>query len=460
VPDAAKPAAPVTASLARFVAGLHWEAVPDEVRHAARRSLLNVIACALGGHGDPAVRAFSGALRPLAGPPIATEIGVGRTDPATAAFLNAAAANVQDFDDQHLPTVMHPGPVIVSAALAAAEMVEADGRGLLEGIAAGLEAGCRIGNAVTPGHYAAGFHITATCGVFGAAAAAARVMKLDEDATRHALAHGASQSAGLVEALGAATKSTGVGAAARTVLHAALFARAGITGPAAPLEGRFGFLRVMAADPVPGRITDGLGVSWEMLRSTPKAYPVGVVLHPVVDAALELREMPGCGPADLAGIELSGHPLLRLRADRPEVATGREATVSAQHVCAIAVLRGTVGPSELTDAAVADPAVRALRSRVRVSESPKLPVEAVKLVAARRDGSLVSVSISVGRGLPGRPLTDGELLAKVDRLLAFGAPWCSAARLVTFVQEAEVTHHVGSRLQDLLPRPDPGEGVA
>ncbi len=452
--------APVTAALARFAAALRWEDLPAEVRHAARRNLLNVLACALGGHADPAIRAFSSALRPLAGAPGATEIGVGPTDAATAAFLNAAAANVQDFDDQHLPTVMHPGPVVVSAALAAAEMAGREGATLLAGIVAGLEAACRIGNAVTPGHYAAGFHITATCGVFGAALAAARIIGLETGGLHAALAHAASQSSGLVEALGAATKSTGVGAAARAGLHAALFARAGITGPAEPLDGRFGFLRVMAAEAVPARITDGLGEDWEMRRNAPKAYPVGVVLHPVADAALELRAAAGFDPGAIATIELRGHPLLRLRADRPGVTTGREATVSAQHVCAVALLRGVVGPQELTDAAVADPAVRALCARVTVAEDPGLAVEGVRLLVRMRDGEERRVEVAIGRGLPGRALTDEELLAKAAALTAFAAPWCSAPALAALVDGAERMADLSPLKAALTPPAAPHDGSA
>jgi 2-methylcitrate dehydratase PrpD len=440
-----------TAALAGFVAGLRPEALPDAVLHAARRNLLNVAACALGGRRDAAVAAFADALRPLAGAPAATEIGAGRTDAGTAAFMNAVASNVQDFDDQHLPTVMHPGPVIVSAALAVAEARGADGPALLAAIAAGLETGCRIGNAVTPGHYAAGFHITATCGVFGAAAAVASLLRLDPARTAWALGHAAAQSAGLVEGLGAASKSTGVGAAARAGLQAALFAAAGIAGPAAPLQGRFGFLRVMARDAVTARITGELGTEWEALRSAPKAYPVGVVLHPVVDGCLELRAKPGFDADALAELEVRGHPLLRMRADRPGVTTGREATVSAQHVAAAALLRGGIGPAELTDEAVADPTIRALGARVRVTEDAAIPVEGALLLARFAEGTQREVFVPVGRGLPNRPLTDAELEAKARLLIGWGAPWCDAGRVIELAWRAEALDGLAPFSAALVP---------
>lgn len=447
------PARWATTELCAFIHSLRAARLPEAPEHASRRNLLNVIGCALGGRRDGAIGAYSATLKALAGAPIATEIGQGRSDAATAAFLNAASANVQDFDDQHLPTVMHPGPPVVSAALAAAELSDASGAALLTAIAAGLETGCRIANAVSPGHYARGFHITATCGVFGAAAAAACLLGLDPRGIHRALGHAAAQAGGLVEGLGAASKSTGVGAAARAGLQAALFARAGLSGPEDPLEGRFGFLRVMADGAAPARIAQGLGREWEAVRNAPKAYPVGVVLHPVVDACLALRESAGFDAGRLAAVELRGHPLLRLRADRPEVSTGREATVSAQHVAAAALVRGRIGPAELTDDAVADAAVQALRRRIRVVEDGAIAVESVVLVAEDVAGRREEIRIEIGRGLPGRQLDDADLEAKVRSLAAWGAPWCDVDAVIGLVWRSADLEDL-TELTELLFRPE------
>jgi 2-methylcitrate dehydratase PrpD len=415
-----------TQGLAEFISHLSWLDLPAAVQHAARRNLVNILACALGGRADPAITAFSSALAPMSGAPVATEIGARATDAGTAAFLNAAAANVQDFDDQHLPTVMHPGPVVVAAALAAAELAGANGQQLLTAIVAGIEVACRIGNAVSPGHYAAGFHITATCGVFGAAAAAASVLRLDTARVVWAMGHAAGQSAGLVEALGAGSKSTSVGAAARGGVQAALFARAGIAGPSAPLEGRFGFLSVMgrAADSAP--IVGELGLRWEVLRNAPKAYPVGVVLHPVVDACLALRAQKNFALDRVSRLELYGNPMLRLRADRPDIRTGREASVSAQHVAAAALLTGRVGPAELTDVAVENSEIKSFRDRIFVSDDADCPVEAVTLIAKGDGVAEWRVHVPMARGLPDRPLDDDALNAKARLLIRWGSPWCDA----------------------------------
>lgn len=231
------------ARLADTLAATEWDALPEAAREAARRMLLNIAACAVGGAADPDVARFAAVL--------------GRS-PGDCAYLNALAANILDFDDQHLPTVMHPGSVVVPAALAAAGLAGASGREVLLALACGTEAALRVALAVSPGHYAAGFHVTATCGVFGAAVAAGRVLRLDGARMLDALGHAASQSGGLVVGLGAASKGAGVGAAARAGLEAALLARAGLRGPAAPVTGPFGFLAVQPAAVRPAALTDGL----------------------------------------------------------------------------------------------------------------------------------------------------------------------------------------------------------
>ena len=209
---------------------------------------------------------------------------------ATPASLNAMAGNVFDFDDTHLPTIIHPTAPVAPALLALAETRPATGRQLLDAFAIGVDVACRIGNAVSPGHYDRGWHITATCGVFGAAAACARVLGLDARRTLWALGPrlGAGQRPG-PRRWARWSKSIGVGNAAANGLLSALLAAEGFEGPAAPLEGPRGFLRVTAERPDFEQITDGLGTQWQLQRNTYKPYPCGVVLNPVIEACLALH---------------------------------------------------------------------------------------------------------------------------------------------------------------------------
>jgi len=282
------------------------------------------------------------------------------------------------------PTVIHPAAAVVPAALAMAERQGASGAAVLHAVTLGIEVSCRLGNSVIPDHYRRGWHITATCGIFGAAAAAGKLLGLDRQHMAWALGHAATQSAGLVESIGSMSKSIGVGNAAKNGLAAALFAEAGFTAAEQAIEGRYGFAPVTSDSIDLARITDRLGESWEILGNAYKPYPCGVVLFPVIDACLELRARHMPAPQRIAQIVVRGHPLLLERADRPAVETGREAKVSIQHSVAVALLEGAAGLAQFEDAYVADPAVRAKMSAAmkRAWANPAVRAKIAKAVIA------------------------------------------------------------------------------
>jgi 2-methylcitrate dehydratase PrpD len=206
----------VSNRLARFVADARPGDIPSHVRHEAKRALLNFFAAALGGCRDRAIELSLGVLSGFSSPGTAPIIGrQERVDALTAAFINAASGNVRDFDDTHVPTVIHPTAPVAPALLALAEDRRISGADLLTAFILGVEIECRLGNAVSPGHYRRGWHITATCGVFGAAAAAGRLLGLDAGRMVWALGNASAQSSGLVETLGSMAKSIGVGNAAQ-----------------------------------------------------------------------------------------------------------------------------------------------------------------------------------------------------------------------------------------------------
>ena len=428
----------VTRELADFVADSRWRDVPAEVRREGIRGLLNYVGCALGGCNDEAIALAIRVLTSTFGPRQAGIISRGeRCDILNAAFLNAASANVLEYDDTHLPTVMHPAAPVAAGLFALAEARGATGAALLHAFILGVEVSCRVGNAVMPHHYRRGAHITATCGIFGAAAAAAKLLGLDPQRMSWALGHAATQSAGLVESLGSMSKSIGVGNAARNGLAGALFAEAGFSASESAIEGKYGFAAV-ASDTVDlGKATAGLGEQWEILANSYKPYPCGVVLFPVIDACLELRKRID-GPTDnIARVMVRGHPLLRERTDRPDIGDGRSAKVSLQHSVAVALLRGAAGIAQFTDAAVADPAVRALRARVMAEDDAAISVEAAVVSVELNDGTVLSEHITDGRGTPGRPMSDDELDAKVNECAAFGAPFVDVSALIAAVRGIE-----------------------
>jgi len=420
----------ITQRLARFLVTHRPEDVPEQVRHEAKRSLVNFFATALGGCRNEAVEMLMAAIADCFGPPHATIIGRSeRADALTATFLNAVSSNVLDFDDTHLRTVIHPTAPVAPGLFALAERRPITGAALLHAFVLGVEVEFRVGNALSPGHYRRGWHITATCGVLGAAAAAGKLLRLDSGRMAWALGTAATQSSGLVENLGTMSKSVGVGNSARNGLAAALYAERGLSGPDRPLEGPRGLAAVMGEGLDLAAVTHGLGESWELMQNAYKPYPCGVVLHPVIDACLELRPKLG-EVGHIERIMVKGHPLLRERADRPAVTTGREAQVSLQHSVAVAFLTGAAGVKEYSDACVNDPAVLVLRSKVFAEDDTSIPPDAAVVSLRTTAGDMLSAHIAHARGSLARPLSDRELEDKLRDLARHSAPDVDAGRLI------------------------------
>ena len=402
----------ITPALARFVVDTRWEDIPERARHEAKRALLNFFAVALAGCRTEPVELALQTLAEFSGGRQATVIGRHeRLDALGAAFLNAAGANVFDFCDTHLPTVVHPTAPLAPALLALAELQRVSGPELLAAFVLGFEIECRVGLAVSPGHYPRGWHITSTCGVFGSAAGAARLLGLSAERTVWALGSAATQSGGLCECLGWPAKSVSVGNAARNGLLAALLAAKGFSGPAEPIAGAQGFLAAMGEPPNWPALTDRLGETWEVTENSLKPYPSGFVIHPVLDCALDWRQQNP--EAVVARVAVRGNPLLVQRTDRPNVATGREAQVSLQHAVAAALVVGKVGLGQFTDACVDHPEVRAMRQRIEVAGDPAISTIAAEVDLWTADGRKHSVSTRAARGSTANPLTDSDIERKL-----------------------------------------------
>jgi len=407
--------------LGRFVAASVWDAVPSNVRHEGKRSLLNFLGCSLGVAQTPPIEMAMRVLLPTSGSDRVTVIGRSeRLDPLGAAFLNAISANLLDYDDTHLRTVIHPTAPVAPASLALAEQRGLSGQAVLHAFILGAEVECRIGNAVSPGHYARGWHITSTCGVFGSAAASAKLLGLDAVQTWHALGIAASQSAGLVENLPSAAKNVSVGNAARNGLFAALLAEQGYTAAPAAIEGALGWARAMGDTPDVQEIVGGLGERWELLSNTYKPYPCGIVFHTVIDACIALRNEHALKATDIAEVTVSGSQLLLDRGDRPTT-NSRDARVSISHCAAVSFVTGSAGLKQFEDAAVSDPAVAALRGRVNSVLDSSLPVGAAIVAVRTTDGRSLRTTVLHAKGSMEHPLSDAELAEKVRDLARHGS---------------------------------------
>ncbi len=443
--------ASVSARFASFVQRTGYAALPESVRHEAKRSLLNALGCALGVAQSQPVEQAVAVHRQFSGPPQATLIGRNeRLDMLGASFINAVASNLLDYDDTHLSTVIHPTAPVAPAALALAEVHGFSGRHVLTAFVLGAEVECRIGNGVSPGHYARGWHITSTCGAFGAAAASAKLLDLGTQQVADALGIAASQSAGLVENLPSAAKNVSVGNAARNGLFAALMAQAGYEAAPKAIEGPLGWAQAMGDTPDTQAMLDSLGESWELARNTYKPYPSGIVFHAVTDACLALRRDYALDPDAIRSVTVKGDSLLLARGDRP-VNNARDARVSIHHTAAIAFLLGTATVRDYEASAVMDPKIQTFRAKVHAELAPDLPRGAARVEVALTDGRILVATVLHPRGSEEQPLSDAEIEAKVRNCAATGSPGCDVDRVIRLIWRLEEQSDTKALMTALVP---------
>lgn len=334
-------------------------------------------------------------------------------------FLAAALSHVTETDDLHNGSVTHPGCVVIPVALLLGRELGARGHAILRATLAGYEVMTRIGEALGPSHYRT-FHNTATAGVFGAAAAAASLLDLGEDAWVWALGSAGTQAAGLWQfnEEGAMSKPLHAGNASSSGLRAALLAAEGFSGAEAILEGGTGLFRAMCPDAVPDAVVAD-GSAWKLPETSLKPYPCCRHVHPAIDAALELRASEGAVAPER--IHIASYPAALDRTDRPRPRTPHEARFSIQYAVATTLLRGRPGLDAFEPAAVADPGVRALLERTTVAPDPALSRAYPERWGAHvrvegADGSCRVSKRGSATGDPELPLTDEELDAKVSGL--------------------------------------------
>jgi 2-methylcitrate dehydratase PrpD len=406
----------VTRALARFVVTSRPDDIPSAARHEATRSLVNWMGCALGGAHHEAISCALEALTPFAGPPHATVIGrTVRTDCLHAALLNGMSAHVLDFDDTHLRTLVHPSVPVASALLALAERRPFSGSVFLHAFVLGVDVECRIANAIYASHNVNSY-ITGTAGVFGAAAAAGRVLGLDARRMTFALGIAATQAAGLREMAGTMCKSFVHGRAAQNGMLAALLAEQDFTSSERAIEAPRGFAQVVAPGATLDEITDALGERYEIMLNTYKPYACGVVCHPVIDGCLKLRDAHQVRPTDIVAVRLRVHPLALKLTGILAPRAGLESKWSIYHSAAVAICDGAAGEQQYTDERVQDEAVAALRANVSAEEDATLRDDEAHVRIRLADGRVLEEHIAHATGSAANPLSDGGLNAKFREL--------------------------------------------
>ena len=405
-------APPITQILARFVATHPSRGWSDAVEREAHRTFLNWAGCAVGAARHEAMQAALAGVQMLEPAPQASVLGrTERVDMAGAALLNGISSHTFDFDDTHLKTIIHPAGPVASAALALAEHTGASGRALIDALVLGIDVSCRMGNLMYPEHYDRGWHITGSTGTLGAAAACARLLGLDEPKTAMALGIAASQPVGLREQFGTMTKPFHPGAAARAGLLSALLARHGFTASTRALEAPRGFAQVVSTKCAWNEATDELGERFEISFNTYKPFACGIVIHPSIDACVQLRER-GVKPEEVERIELKVHSLVLELTGKKEPADGLQGKFSVYHGCAAGLIFGRAGEPEYADGIVTRNDVVALRRKVVATVDDTIAEASADVTAVLRDGRRVHVFVEHAIGSLQRPMSDAALDAK------------------------------------------------
>src|SRR5438132_10817813 len=378
-------AAGVTAArrLARFVAGLTLDAIPEPVAGKAALLALDTLGNGLAAAGEDFGRAALDVAEQLGGRPESALLGRAvRVAAANAVLANATLAHGLDFDDTREDAIVHTGCVAVTTALAVGEAAGASGRAMLEALVAAVEVMCRVGLAVPGKFHARHYHPTALAGTFGAAAVAGKLHGSTEDQLVHAFGICGSQAGGIIEYLadGTWTKRLHPGWAAHAGVVATLLAHSGFTGPESVFEGEHGFFRAFAGGFDVERLEEllsSLGTVWELERLTFKAYPCGSIAHPYMDCARRLRELHRLRPDQITDVRCrtAAGPVDRLwepLAAKQAPRNGYAAKFSLPYLLAVILVKGRAGLAEVEDEAVRDAEVLGVAARASYALAPPI----------------------------------------------------------------------------------------
>ena len=454
-------APPVTQILASFVTRHPSRGWPDSVDHEAHRTFLNWLGCAVGASGHEAADAALAAAQMLQPAPQASVLGRSaadgkgcKVDMASAALINGITSHTFDFDDTHLKTIIHPAGPVASALVALAEGLSGTaavagrvitGRELIDALVIGIDVSCRVGNTMYPDHYDRGWHITGSTGTLGAAAGCARLLKLDVQKTQMALGIAASQPVGMREQFGSMTKPLHPGAAARAGLMSALMASQGFTASPKAIEAPRGMMQTISTKNDWREITHELGERFEISFNTYKPFACGIVIHPTIDAASQLRAIfakDGVKHDEVERIELKVHSLVLELTGKKEPQDGLQAKFSVYHGCAAGLMVGQATEDEYHDDFVNRPDMVALRRKVVATVDDSIHEASADVTAVLKNGSRVHVFVKNAIGSLENPMTDAMLEGKFHGLCDPVLGGVQSQRLITAAWTIGQTDHL------------------
>jgi 2-methylcitrate dehydratase PrpD len=394
-----------------LTAAQYSDLTPAAIRET-RRGVLDWIGCALAGSAHKTVSTLLAVLEEVSGKPAATVFGRSlKLGLLEAPRVNGLMGHVLDYDDTHMGgVVLHTSSPVLAALLALAERQPVGGQDFMLAYAIGFEAGVRVGR-TAPGHHKGGWHLTGTLGTFAAAAACGRLMQFDRQKLTYAMGIAGTEAAGMQQNRGTMCKSFHAGTAASNGLLAALLAARGFDSTQEIVEGAKGFSRIYSDSAAPDELTTALGGGWLIETNGHKPYACGVVLHPLIDAVTGVRNRDKIDPATVSEIALRVHPLVLSITGVSEPTTGLQSKFSTLHTAAVAMIDGAAGIAQYSDAKAVDPAVAAMRRKVKpVADDTLRRDEAYAAVTA--GGQRHDIHIAHASGTAGNPMSDAAIEAK------------------------------------------------
>jgi 2-methylcitrate dehydratase PrpD len=356
----------LTKILCARLANAKFSDLSAAAKHQARRGLLDWIGCALAGSGHKTISTLLEVLAEVSGRPQATVLGrrlrLGLRD---APLANGQMGHVLDFDDTHMGgVVLHASSPILAALFALAERRPVSGADFMLAYAVGFEAGVRTGWSA-PGHHKGGWHLTGTLGTIAAGVAGGKLLKLDPQRLTYAMGIAATQAAGMQQNRGTMCKSFHAGKSAANGVLAALLAERGFDSTQEIIEGKKGFSRIYSDVAAPEQLNARLDQGWLIETNGHKPYACGVVLHPLIDAVIAIRNRDRIDPAAVSQISLRVHPFVLSITDVVDPSTGLQSKFSTLHSAAVALVDGAAGIAQYSDERARDPLVARLRGKVK-----------------------------------------------------------------------------------------------
>jgi len=408
--------------LAEYIHDIKYEDLPKDVVEFTKLCILDFFGSAIAGSTKKPIKIMEEMVRELGGEPQATLMIGGRNSITNAALVNGAASHIMELDDIHKTSIIHAGTVIIPAAIAVSEWKKSSGKDLITAIVAGYEVAYRIGEAVTPSHYYY-WHNTATCGTFGAAASAGKLLNLNKEELTHALGSAGTQAAGLWEFIedGAMSKQLHPGKAAMNGVISALLAQKGFTGASEILEGRRGFFEAMSKEYDVKKVTRGLGDQYKITENSFKIHASCRHTHHVMDLMIELHHEDRIALEEIDKIVIHTYQNAIDITDNSQPSTEYAAKFSLQFCTALALLQGNGDFDQFNQKTLWDKKVRQLMARVFVRADPEMTSSYPKKWGAKAEifltsGNVITKMTDFPKGDPEKPVTKKELLAKFMKM--------------------------------------------